>query len=128
MAKATNDTSIFELTIADTNEHDLPDVNGDDTTGEPAYDVRGEDAIAAKVVNNQDQDATVRLEGTTFDDDGFAEPDEDVSGVTVTAGGGTETLKTDTPWSYVRVVVSFGTAPTGNNPTKVVFSSDKRGD
>lgn len=119
--KATNETSIFTAAITDTATHYLPDTGA----GEAPYDVRGQERAIAKVVNDLDQSVTVELEGTTFDDDGFAEGDVDVASVTVAAGA-VETLETSTPWAYLRVSAAAGTAPSSGQ-LKVVFESDQAG-
>lgn len=123
MSRGVNDTSVFTGSFSDINNHTLPDTSG---TGE-GYDVRGKDAILVKVVNNQDQDATVELEGSTFEDAGMAEPDTAVASATVAAAGGTETFVTKDAWSFVQAAISFATAPTGNASVKVVFQADERG-
>lgn len=118
-----NSEAVFSLAVSDTNEHDLPDVDGDDSDGGDGYNAVDERALATKIVNNQDQDATARLEGATQEDAGFSEPITVVDSVTVSAGGGLAVLSADpdVPLDWYRVVVSFGTAPSGANETKVVY-------
>lgn len=120
-----NSNHIFTAQIADTIDHDFPDVNGDDSEGGDGFDIEGTDTLLVKVVNNQDQDATARLEGTTGDDSSFSESDIDIDNITVVAGS-VETFSTTHNWDLVRVVVSFSTAPSGSNSTKVVYRTPTR--
>lgn len=121
MAHATNDKSVFTKQMRDTNTHYLPSVAAD---GVAAYDVRGQDIAVAKIVNDLDQAVVVSLECTTFDDSGMAKPDTEVVDVTVNAGK-VESLRTDTPWAYVRVKAVCAVAPAAGE-LKVVFQSDRR--
>lgn len=125
MTHGVNDTSVFTKAISDTNVHHLPDT---DTAGTEGYDVRGRDTALVKIVNNEDQDATVEIEGTTFDDAEADEADTAVGSKTVAAGGGTETFVTSDPWAYLTTKISFATAPTGSSSVKVVYETDARGD
>lgn len=124
MSRGVNETSVFSGSFSDTNEHFLPDTTAADTEG---YDVRAKDSMLVKVVNNQDQDATVSIDGSTFEDAGMSEADEAVGSATVSANGGTETFVTSDPWSYLRAVVTFATAPTGSGSIKAVFQADETG-
>lgn len=119
-----NEEFLFSLAITDTVEHDLPDVDGDDSAGGDGFDVRGTEAWTFKLVNTHDQSATVRLEGATQEDGSFAEPDSIVSGVSVAASGGTESIQMTEEHARARIVVSYATAPTGTagNEFKVVAS------
>lgn len=116
---------IYELDSADvgdtTTEHDLPDVDGSEGDAEDAVDIRHHRVALVKVVNNWDQDASIRLEGTTHDDQDFAEPDTDVSAVTVSSGGGTETFVTDRPWAFLRVIGSASGSAPGSGSLKAVW-------
>lgn len=125
-----NSENIFTLSVTDINNHDLPDTDGDDSAGGDAFTTEGVDRIAAKVHNAQDQDATVSLEATHWEDTDFAHAETLVSGVTVSAGGGVETLVGDSsvPFDWYRVIVSFGTAPTGNSEIEVAYLIDDNGD
>jgi hypothetical protein len=118
-----NSETVFSLAVSDTNEHDLPDVDGDDSDGGDGYNAVDARAIATKVVNNQDQDASARLEGATHEDGSFSEAVTVVSSVTVSSGGGVAVLSADpdVPLDWYRVVVSFDTAPSGGSETKVVY-------
>jgi len=118
-----NEETVFTLAVSDTNEHDFPDVDGDDSGGGDGYNAVDARAVATKVVNDQDQGATVRLEGATQEDRTFSEPVTVVDSVTVSSGGGIAVLSADpdVPLDWYRVVVSFGTAPSGGSETKVVY-------
>lgn len=121
-----NEKNRFTLSISDTNDHDFPDVDGDDGTAGSAYNVGSGEEVVAKVVNNQDQSLTARLEGAfASDHDSFSENNNIVSGVSVSSGGGTSSLvwrqSNDGNYHQLRVVVSFGTAPSGNSDTVVEF-------
>lgn len=135
MTKATNETSIFELSnITDTNEHDLPDTDGDDkASAQEPYDVRGEDTAAVVVTNLSDQPLTARLERANSLDEDFSEPFDDTTGVSVAATGNDGDTKViaanpDVPLAFARLVISFDTAPTGSDPSlRATYQSDRRG-
>lgn len=124
-----NTEHIFTISVTDTNNHDLPDTDGDDSDGGDPFSGEYHDRLAAKVHNGQDQDATASLEATHYEDGSFAHAETLVSGVTVGSGGGVETLiaDTDAPFDSYRVVISFGTAPTGNNDVEVAYMTDHEG-
>jgi hypothetical protein len=136
MTKATNTTSVFELSnITDTNEHDLPDTDGDDkASAEEPYDVRSEDRAAVYVTNLSDQSLTARLERANSLDQEFNEPADDVTGVSVAANGqdgDTVILAADPdiPLAYLRIVISYDTAPSGSDPSlRATYQSDRNGD
>lgn len=127
----TNAKSVFTLaSITDTNDHDLPDTDGDDGDAQDPYDVRGADRAAAIVTNHGDQDLTARLERAGALDEGFAREYKDVEGVTVPSGGGSKALAfdTDVPLAFARVVISYGTAPTSTDPSVTVeYNADHNG-
>ena len=128
--KGDNSEQTFELQIRDLNQHDLPDVDGDDDPdgeGGDGFSVEGEDSTVVKVVNTHDQDLTVSLEATNYDDGGFAEPYA-VEEVTVVAGGGVELLgdSFSAPVDFYRIVASAGTEPTDGS-VKAVFLTDVDG-
>jgi len=134
MPKATNDKSVFTLSnITDTNEHDLPDTDGDDKAeAQESYDVRGQDTGAVYVTNLSDQSLTARLERASSLDSDFSEPATDTSGVSVSASGNSGdaviiAANPDVPLAYLRVVVSFDSAPSGSDPSlRVTYQSDRR--
>lgn len=133
--KATNDSSVFELSnITDTNEHDLPDTDGDDkATAQDPYDARGEDRAAVYITNLSDQSLTARLERANGLDADFSEPADDVTGVSVAANGNdgdTVILASDpdVPLAYLRVVVSYDAIPTGSDPSlRATYQTDRNG-
>lgn len=133
--KATNDKSEFTLSnITDTNEHDLPDTDGDDKAeAQSPYDVRGEDSAAVIVTNLSDQPLTARLERASSLDEEFSEPFDDTTGVSVAATGNDGDTKAiaanpDVPLAYLRLVISFDAAPTGSDPSlRATYQSDQRG-
>jgi hypothetical protein len=114
-----NTSDTFELSISDTNTHDLPDTDGDDSAGGGYWDGRTAALVAAYVTNNQDQPLTATLKRTP--DPGAIEVD-DVASVTV-ASGETEVLvaNIDVPMARFRTVVDFDTAPSGSNDTVVRY-------
>lgn len=125
-----NEKNRFTLSISDTNEHDFPDVDGDDTAGGEGYRIGSADEVNATVINNQDQDATVRLEATGPRDKGsFSESNTLVSSITVSSGGGVESLywsnENDGSYAELRVVVSFSSSPSGNSDTIVEFRKSR---
>lgn len=69
MAHGVNATSVFSVTVTDTNDHFLPDTAG----GADGYDVRQRDGETVVVSNDEDQDATVQLQGAAFDDAAMAD-------------------------------------------------------
>lgn len=127
MTHGVNETSIFTLSsITDTNEHDLPDVDG----GEAPYDVRSEDRASVYIQNHADQPLTARLERSHGLEGDFAgEEVTDTGGVTVAAGD-TQAIAADPdfPLDFLRVVISFDTAPTSTDPSVTArYQADKRG-
>ncbi|WP_435175645.1 hypothetical protein [Halorussus sp. AFM4] len=119
-----NDKWTFTLSITDTNTHDLPNTDGDDSgaatnNGGEGLQVDREKTQLVKVVNTHDQDLTVNLRGSTHDDAGMAEDVQDSGGKTASASGGVAYFKTDAPWDYLRVTVSAATAPTAGDVTAV---------
>lgn len=124
MAHGVNATSVFSVTVTDTNNHYLPDT----ASGEEGYDVRQRDGETVVVDNAEDQEATVQLQGAAFDDAGFAEPFDVGSSKTVAAGS-TEQLSVpeDVHVSYLRAQVSFATAPSGNDDVTAKFHTDSDG-
>lgn len=133
--KATNDKSEFTLSnITDTNEHDLPDTDGDDkASAQSPYDVRGEDTAAVVITNLSDQPLTARLERASSLDEAFNEPFDDTTGVSVSATGNDGDTKviaadSDVPLAFMRIVISFDSAPTGSDPSlRATFQSDRGG-
>lgn len=118
-----NERNRFNKAISDTNDHDFPDVGAASSTG---YNVGSASVIQATVINNEDQALTARLEATGSRDAGsFSEPVTVVQGVPVSASGGVQALvwreAEDGDYAQLRVVVSFGSSPTGNNDTVVEF-------
>lgn len=129
-SKFANEKNRYTLSISDTNDHDIPDVDGDDTSGGSGYNVGSAEYVVAKVVNNQDQNLTARLEATTpADRDSFSEANNIVESVTVSSSGGVESLvwreDEDGDYSQLRIVVSFGSSPSGSNDTVVEFRKDQ---
>lgn len=120
----TNDTSVFTVSVADTSNHYLPDTSAADVEG---YDVRTRDRKAVLVVNDQDQDASVTLQGAAFDDPDFADPVDLGGAKTASAGGGSALVSTSEPLAYLRVLVTFATAPTGNSSVTAKFHADNNG-
>lgn len=124
-----NEKNRYTLSISDTNEHDFPDTDGDDGTAGSGFNIGSAKHVQAKIVNNQDQDLTARLEATTpTDRDSFSEPNKIIESVTVSSGGGADgtealywSLENDGSYSQLRVVVSFSTAPSGTSDTVVEF-------
>lgn len=114
-----NSSDKFELSISDTNTHDLPDTDGDDSAGGDYWDGRTAEYVAVYVTNNQDQPLTATLKRTP--DPGAIEVD-DVASVTVAAGE-TEVLvaNIDVPMARFRTVVDFDSAPSGNDDTVVRY-------
>lgn len=126
MTHGVNETSIFSGTFSDTSTHYLPDTTAADTDG---YDVRTRDTASVVVINNQDQDASVSLETSAFDDPGMADAGEIVAAKTVAANGGVEILSVpkEVSAAYLRVAVSFATAPSGTNPIEAKYQTDASG-
>lgn len=129
-AKFSNQKNRYTLSISDANEHDLPDVDGDDTAGGEGYRIGSAEAVNATIINNQDQSLTARLEAVGARDKGsFNEPNKLVEGVNVAAasGGtpGVQALKwsndDDGSYAELRVVLSFDSNPSGNNDTVVEY-------
>ena len=104
---------LYERQIRDTNLHKIPD-----TTTEKPIDVRAQRILMAKVYNTLDQDLTVQLRGTTFDDKEYDETALDVE-VTVVAGE-TKVLVTEVNWCYLQITAQSLVAPT-TGTLKVVF-------
>lgn len=125
MALGVNSTSVFNVTVTDTNNHYLPDTAG----GAEGYDVRQRDDETVVVTNDEDQDATVQLQGAAFDDPGMADAFNIGSSKTAAAGGGTVQVSVpdDVHAAYLRVQISFATAPTGNNDVTAKFQTDSAG-
>lgn len=118
-----NSAKKFELSISDTNTHDLPDTDGDDASdgvGGTGFDARTAQYVAAYVQNNQDAELTATLKRT---------PDlksdievEDVEPVTVAPGDSTVLVAFENaPHGIYRVIVEFTSAPTGTNKTVVEY-------
>lgn len=130
--KGENSNRVFNLSISDTNTHDFPDTDGDDSDGGDPFSGENIDDLAVKIHNNQDQDLTATLEMTNYEDKAFDafDTDTETSSITVSSGGGTETLVADpdTPFDWYRVTLSFGSTPSGNNDTTVVFMTNEHGD
>lgn len=131
MALAVNETSVFTLSsITDTNEHDLPDTDGDDkASAQDPYDVRGQDRAAVYVKNEADQALTARLERAHSLDESFTDPITDTSGVSVPSGE-TKVIAADpdVPMGYLRLVISFDSAPSSTDPSVTArYQSDKYG-
>lgn len=126
MTHGVNDTSEFTLSgITDTDEHDLPDVDG----SESAYDARTRDRAVVYLTNEADQALTARLERAHGLDEGFNKPAKDVTGVSI-ASGETKTLTADpdAPLAYLRVVLSFDSAPSSADPSVTArFQTDVNG-
>lgn len=118
-----NSERVFTLTVSDTNEHDLPDVDGDDSAGGDPFSTEAGGKVAVKVHNEHGQDATARLEATNLDDSGFTKAETVVGNVTVAANGGTETLvgDHDAPFDWYRVVVSYATAPSDGDSVEAAY-------
>jgi hypothetical protein len=116
---------VYTLDSADvgntTTEHDLPDVDGSEGGAEDPIDLRTMGDALVKIVNNWDQDATFRLEGTTHEDADFSEPDTDVSEVTISSGGGTETFRTQRPWAFLRIIGNASGSAPGSGELKAVW-------
>jgi len=68
-----NSEQVFEVTFSDTDNHDLPDVDGDDSTGGDGFSVEKHDETIVKLVNTLDQDVTATLEVTNYEDGDFSE-------------------------------------------------------
>lgn len=124
MAHGVNATSVFSVTVTDTNDHFLPDTASD----AEGYDVRQRDGETVVVSNGEDQEATVQLQGAAFDDPDMADA-YDVGSSTTVAAGATEQLSVpeDVQVSYLRAKVSFATAPTGNDDVTAKFHTDSDG-
>jgi hypothetical protein len=122
-ARAVNSQSVFEIEPRDTNDHDLPDTDGDDDTAGDPIDAQTRDRVGVKVVNTTGKQATVQLEAATFDDPGFDEPVQLSSDKTAAAGGQAQITQDPSPYAFYRVVVSFSTAP-ADGGVKAVFTSD----
>lgn len=122
-ARAVNSQAVFEIEPRDTNDHDLPDTDGDDDTAGDGYDARTRDRVGVKVVNTTGQQATIDLQATTFDDPDFSDPVTLTSGKTATADGQAQITEDPSPYAYHRVVVSFSSAP-GAGSVKAVFTTD----
>ena len=105
--------------ISGTETHDLPDVDGSEGTAEEPIDFRVLGEAVAKVVNDLDQSVDVRFQGTTHDDDGFAEPATAVTAKTINAGA-VGYLETQTPWAYLRTTLEAAADPTSGQ-LKIVF-------
>lgn len=119
MAQGVEDTAQYSLTISDLGDYYVPGQND-------GYDVRAKKYESVHVHNEQDQDATVTVEGThQFDE--TADETVDVQQVTVAAAGGTAVVPVprDEVHGYLRVHVTFATAPTGNNPITITFAADE---
>jgi hypothetical protein len=115
-----NDHDEFSLSISDTNSHDLPDTDGDDSAGGDYWDGRTADAVVAYVENNQDQSLTATLKRRP-DPDSSVEI-ADVESVSVASAGTEALIATETaPMGQFRVEVSFDSAPSGSNDTVVLF-------
>lgn len=119
-----NSADEFELSISDTTTHDLPDTDGDDSSGGDYWDGRTADHVVAYVQNNQDQQLTATLKRKP-DPDSSVEID-DVASVTVAAGE-TEALiaNESAPMAMFRVTVTFDSAPSGTSDTVVAMDWEK---
>jgi hypothetical protein len=126
MSRGTNETSVFSGTFSDTNDHYLPDTTAADTEG---YDVRTKERTSVVVTNDQDQDATVDLEGSAFNDKGMADAGSLLGSTVTVAAGSTEIVSVpiEAAPAFLRLKVSFATAPTGNNPITATYQSDESG-
>jgi hypothetical protein len=82
----------------------------------------GAERVAAYVENNQDQDLTATLKREPVIEGDLGPEVDDTADVTIAAGDA-EVLLADerAPMGAYRVVVSFSTAPTGNNETVVGY-------
>jgi hypothetical protein len=124
MAHGVNATSVFSVTVTDTNDHFLPDTAG----GEDGYDVRQRDGETVVVTNDEDQEATVQLQGAAFDDAAMADA-YDVGPSTTVAAGATEQVSVpeNVQVSYLRAKVSFASAPSGNDNVTAKYHTDSDG-
>lgn len=107
------DPDRFSLTITDTDPHDLPDVDGDDSSGGGYWDGSDADRVAAYVTNEQDQLLSATLKRQAAPDESGDEiievPEVSVApGETVALGADTAT-----PMTQFRTVISFDAIPTG---------------
>jgi len=120
-----NERDEFALAISDTNTHDLPDTDGDDSAGGEYWDGRTAGGVVAYVQNNQDQSLTATLKRRP-DPDSSVEID-DVESVSVAAGESEALVaNTNAPMGQFRVTVAFGTAPSGTAETVVLYDWEAR--
>jgi hypothetical protein len=119
-----NSDSEFSLSISDTNAHDLPDTDGDDSAGGDGFDARTAEFVAAFVQNNQDEPLTATLKRSP--DPSSPIEIDDVKDIAVAAGD-TEGLvgNVRAPHGVFRVTVKFDAAPSGQSDTVVAFDIEQ---
>jgi hypothetical protein len=122
-----NSADEFRLSISDTNNHDLPDTDGDDSAGGGYWNGVTAERVAAYVENNQDQELTATLKREPVIGGDLGPEVDDTAGVTI-ASGDAEVLLADkrAPMGAFRVVVSFSSAPSGTNDTVVGYDWHRR--
>lgn len=115
-----NSADEFSLSISDTDTHDLPDTDGDDSAGGDYWYGRTARHVVAYVQNGQDQDLTATLKRKPKPNSSVEI--DDVASVTVAADE-TEALiaNGNAPMGAFRVEVTFATAPSGTGDTAVAF-------
>lgn len=130
----------FTSEISSTGPVDFPDVDqntvgsgvGQADPSRAAWDARGVREVQAAVKNDADQDARTSLLGIPFDTDGspdLSHEDAVVSDVTVSSGGGTETLRDNhARYPFYRVTYEYDSSPSGGSTnTSVTFSNGAPG-
>lgn len=118
-----NSAKKFELSINDANEHDLPDTDGDDSSGGDGFDARTAEDAVAYLANNQDKTVTATL---------LRKPDlsssievVDVDSIPVESGDTVSLVPFESaPHGIYRVVVQFADVPSGNDNVVVEFDVD----
>lgn len=119
----TNTKSEYTISsITDTNEHDLPDTDGDDkSSSQTPWDSTDHEKLGVFITNFGDQSLTARLERSPTHDSSMTQPAVDTGSVSVPVND-TSIISADNsvPLGYFRVVISFDTAPTSTDPSVMV--------
>lgn len=123
-----NSENIFTLQVRDTNSHDLPDVDADDSDGGDGFSVEQEDGTVVKIVNNLDVAMDLTLEATNYDDGSFTEPYTADSETSLAAGAVTVLGENvSAPYDFYRITVTTnGTTAPASGEVKAVYLTEER--
>jgi len=112
-----NSDSEFVISVADTAEYDLPDVDG----GSDPFSGISSDDLSVVFTNNGDAEAEVELLRSTTKD--FSDSYTDVGPVSVAAGDTVSLIADERdPVRFVKAIVSFVNAPSSESELVVEFN------